>query len=203
MRGTIITLTIAVLAVTSPTWAESDSRPIVRAKAASMEIELQPAGRRLLRLPNLDFPLQIEPRCEVGMHIASVSISIADTSKSFHAADFFEKPKLETSMRLPRRQIGPLAIERFCTGDGKNSDNNDVLLIRDAFTAHVSMRCTDDINQSVIYETLALEVRMVCKIPGSDESDAISGQESSVSTTRLWPRNSRVRVQASSAISGL
>ena len=72
MRGTLISLTIIVLVATWPAWAESDSRPILRAEAASVELQLQPAGRRLLRLPNLDFVLQIEPHCGVGMHIASV-----------------------------------------------------------------------------------------------------------------------------------
>ena len=52
MRGTLISLTIIVLATTWPAWAESDNRPILRAKAASVELELQPTGRRLLRLPN-------------------------------------------------------------------------------------------------------------------------------------------------------
>ena len=203
MRGTLISLTIIVLATTWPAWAESDNRPILRAKAASVELQLQPSGRRLLRLPNLDFVLQIEPHCGVGMHIASVSISIADTSKSFRGMDFLEQSTLETTIRLPRRQIGPLAIVRFCTGEDKNSNNDDVLLIRDAFTAHVSLRCADGVRELVVYETLALAIRMVCKAPGHDKSDAIADQESSVSSTRLRPKNSRVRIQASSAASAL
>ena len=184
MRGTLISLTIIVLATTWPAWAESDNRPILRAKAASVELQLQPSGRRLLRLPNLDFALQIEPQCEVGMHIASVSISIADTSKSFRGMDFLEQSTLETTIRLPRRQIGPLAIERFCTGEDKNSNNDDVLLIRDAFTAHVSLRCADGVRELVVYETLALAIRMVCKAPERDKSNAIADQESSVSSMR-------------------
>jgi len=157
---------------------------MVRANAAVVELDRQPAGRRLLRLPNLDFPMQIEPRCGSGMHIESLSISIADTNRLFAATEFLEQSTLETSFRLPGRQIGPLAIERFCTADDENSNNSNTLFIRDALTAHISLRCADDVRQSVVYETLALEIRMICKIPENEESIAIASQVSSATSTR-------------------
>lgn len=198
-----ISITIIVLTVTSSGSAVSDDRPMVRAEAAVVELDRQPTGRRLLRLPNLDFPLQIEPRCGFGLRIESLSISIADTNKSFAAKDFLEQSTLETSFRLPGRQIGPLAIEQFCTADDESPSNSSTLIIRDALTAHISLRCADDVRQTVVYETLALEIRMVCKNPEREESTAIADQVSSATSTRLLPRNSRVRIQASSAADGL
>lgn len=188
MCGRLVLFSALILALAGPARGDEARRPIARAGPALAEISAQPAGSRLVRLPSLEFPFSIEPRCEAGTRLVSVSISIADTQKSFVAADFAEGPLLETTMLLPQRQLGPLATGQFCAADGLGPDDAKVLRIEDAFTASVSLRCANDARQTMNFETLPLEVRLSCKTTVRDDpmaADKEGRQEPSPPMTRF------------------
>ena len=182
MRGPLVLLSTTLLAITGATRGNDDIQPIARAEPVSVEIAPQPAGRRLIRLPSLEFTLQIEPRCEADTRVASVSISVADTRRTYDAAQFDKQPRLETSINIPQRQIGPLSIGQFCIASDDLQEAGQVMRVPDALTAQVSLRCANDAGQSIIYETLALEVRLLCQTVNDDGSN---DQESSASMSRF------------------
>ena len=164
---------------------DGDNRPAVVAKPARVGIDVAPAGRRLIHLPTLEFPLRIEPRCSPGLRIESVSISVADTRRTYSAQDFEKTATIETTLRLPGRQIGPLAIDAFCADKSEPATRR----VADALTANVSLHCTNDTQQSVNYEMLALDVLLHCDtkepVQPDFEGGATSGQESPSSSPRF------------------
>jgi len=172
MRRALVLFSVALSTVTAAA-AESDhSRAMVRATPALVEISPQAAGARLVNLPSLEFPLQIGPRCGADARVESLVISVADTQKRFVGSDFADNAMLEATLQLPQHQIGPIAIEPFCAADSRDSDPDRSLNIRDAFSASISLRCSNDIGQTISFETLALEVRLLCKSGHEDEIDA-------------------------------
>ena len=185
MRGPLVLAIILILATAAPSGAD-DAPPIIRAKPAVVEMTADPNRRRLTRLPSLEFPLRIEPRCAPDAHIRWLSISVADTRYNYDASDFDEQPVLDTTLSVPGRQIGPIAIEPFCPYDDPKSDSG--VRIPDAITANVSLLCATDAKESMIYESIALEVSLRCK-PADDTSDVgddlEDDQESSSSMTRF------------------
>ena len=148
--------------------AEQGAAPVTQSAAAEVTIDPVPAGQRLIRLPGIEFPLRVTPACAAGQEFASLSISIADTRRIFSATDFETEPVLETSLRVPGRQISPIAIDEFCVAAGSSSPTT--VSITDAFTAHIAMRCNSESQQLVNYDTLALEILLICRLP--DETAA-------------------------------
>lgn len=193
MRGQLVLLTTPMLAIALVAGADNYTQPIIRAKPALIEINVQTPGRNLITLPSLEFPLLIEPSCEEVANVAYVSISVADTRETFAAADFVGKSSLEAMLRLPQRQISPLAIGNFCSDDSSAGSEHS-MHVEDAFTAHVSLRCSGEGGQSVIYETLPLDVTVRCIIAFPETSDDVADdrpkdppkdQESSFSLRRF------------------
>ncbi len=183
MLGRPVIMTLPLLAAIGLALADDDSRLTIRSEAARVEIPAIPEGRRLIRLPRLDFRLIIEPQCAGNSSVESVSISVADTRRRYDTADFADQSVLETSLSLPRRQTGRLAIEQFCTHDEESSDRS--LLIPDAFTAQASLRCAGEAHQAMIYEAVRLGVRLLCKAPETTSESAGKNQESSSTTPSL------------------
>jgi len=172
MWHTLVLFSLALLAITAPASSSNHAQATVLAKPALVEIGPQPAVNRLLNLPSLEFPLTIEPRCAAGARIESLVISIADTQRRYVAADFAASGPLESTLLLPERQIGPLAIGQFCAAERLDPDPQRSLQIHDVFTASVSLRCSSDFGQTISFETLALDVSLSCKSAADEQSDA-------------------------------
>ncbi len=202
MRSIIICIAIMLLAAGTLGAEGAGSRLLFAFDAAVVEITPRPPGRHLIRLPGITFTMRMEPQCAAGLDAESVSISVADTRLNI-GRELLVNPApgqdavIANIMRIPRRQIGPLAIENFCvTGEEGNADT--LLHVRDALSAQLSLRCANESRQSIIYQTVALEITLSCQVPAGDQSSV-----SAVVPTRLRPRNSSVFSQASSAASAL
>ena len=111
MRGAFISIAIIVLAVDGSGEELSGDRLLVDINAASIEVSARPAGRQPIRLPDLEFEVRLEPRCAAGMNADSISVSVADTRIHIGRQTLAEQPVIEAKIRIPRKQIGPLAIE--------------------------------------------------------------------------------------------
>jgi len=178
-----------------------DSHLLFDFAAAHVEITPRPPGRRLIRLPGITFTLRVEPRCAAGLGAESVSISVADTRLNLGREALLnpapgEAAVVTRKMRIPRSQIGPVAIEDFCIA-GDESNATAALRVHDALSAQLSLRCADASRQSIVYQTVALEITLSCKV-------AVSNQLSvSVLPPRLRLRKSSVFSQASFAASAL
>lgn len=134
----------------------------VRSEPAAVAVSPQAAGRRLVRLPTLDFSLEIEPLCDNNMRAESLSISVADTRETVAFTDEDERI-VSTTLTLPRQQTAPLAVVDFCQIDEDRNQVSQELLVKDAFTAHLSLRCASDQQQTVVYATQPLDLTLLCR----------------------------------------
>ena len=147
-----------------PEQPELDAQPVSQAEPAQITMDPLPAGRRLIRLPGVEFPLRLAPACPDDLDFQSLLISIADTRRTFSAVDFDAAATIDTRVRVSARQTSPIAVDEFCVADAESTAS--AVTISDAFTASISMRCGSESQESVIYDTLALEIQLVCRLPG-------------------------------------
>jgi hypothetical protein len=130
-------------------------------------------GRKLIRPPALEFLLRIDAECGANAEIASISISIADTQKALTTTDLSEAAPIATRITIPARQISPIAVQNFCPMESAAA--GDELVVRDALTAQVSLRCTSEAGESITYASRALDVMLHC-----DAAADIQGEPSSL-----------------------
>jgi len=141
-------------------WAENTASLGVDADPAVVAIKPLTEGRKLIRPPALEFLLRIDAECDVDAEITSISISIADTRKALTSTDLSEAIPIATRITIPARQVSPIAVEDFCPMGSPAA--GDELVVRDALTAHVSLRCTSEAGESIIYASRALDVMLQC-----------------------------------------
>ncbi len=170
MHYRLIALFLAAAIIATPAKSDTASRIIVESEPAAAEIAPLPVGRRLIRLPTLEFALSVEPLCEVNMRAESISISVADTRETVIVGEVEDTSVVEVTLSIPRRQAPPLALTDFCHIAEDENLRSRELLVRDAFTAHLSLRCASDERQSVVYASQALDLTLRCKSANQDPS---------------------------------
>lgn len=140
-------------------------RLLVHAEPAVASIRPHSGKRKLIRLPELEFPLHISAHCGAGRAPESISVSIADSNKTLSgedlgAEDLAVSVSLDTSVRIASRQIAPLAIHEYCiTGN----ETQQPLLVTTALTAQVSLRCVKEDERTIIFRAQALDVVLNCE----------------------------------------
>lgn len=162
------TLLILALAASGSLAGDAAGRLSVSIDPARVEIDQQAMGRQLIRLPALEFALKIEADCGGSQDAASVSISIADTRLTIHRETLVEKAVIEKTVRVPQQQVPPMGIQDFCVADAEmsNEAGSPNLLINDALSAQLSLRCiNDDQQQTVLYRTVPLAIDLSCREP--------------------------------------
>ena len=114
----------------------------VDAETAVAVLEVQQAGRSLVRLPDIGFRLGIAAYCANGGQPQSMSITIADTRRT-----------------LPARQIAPLALQEFCVDPASEGDS---VLVTSALAVQASLRCSRGEDQSIVFAAEPLDIRVDC-----------------------------------------
>jgi hypothetical protein len=145
----------------------------LRTAAEPARVVLEPVADTLqyLKLPDLEFSLSIEPRCAPGTDFRSVLVSVADTRLWLDRSDLGDAEILQTSLKLPGLQTGQLRADHFCRTSGDYEDAR--LVIGDAFTARLSLRCSNEDRDSVAYATVPLEIVLECRTGrDTDEPEA-------------------------------
>ena len=159
MRGPFIFAALAVLISTDSRGEDADSRLSVEFDVAVAKIALRSSSRPI-QLPSLTFAVRIKASCSTPLEAKSISISIADTRINVRPDD---TGLIEKTIRVPTKQLGPIAVNDFCiAGDDVSPEQQ--LQLRDALSAQVSLRCSSDNRESMTYETVALEVALQCDI---------------------------------------
>jgi hypothetical protein len=151
-------------------------RLFVHAEPAVASITPHPGSRKLIRLPELEFSLRISAQCAAGRTSESISISIADTHRTFSGEDLPVAAKLETSVRISPRQIAPIAMRDFCVA---GSESRSSLLVTTALTAQISLRCVKDDERSIAFRAEALDVLLSC-----ETGDATAPDVAAIKTPR-------------------
>ena len=162
-------LLLLSLATVSVAWSASPARLTVEVPPAVAALQPLAEGRRLLRLPALEFQFGIDANCGSEQAVASVSISIADTRKTLGGEAFRDNAVVNATVALPARQIAPIAVDGFCPASQTESSS---LLIQGAVTAHLSLRCASADGDSISYTSQSLDVTVVCDTGASDQGTA-------------------------------
>lgn len=152
------------------------------AQTATVEISPQPAGRRLITLPELEFQVHVDAICRGNSSAESLSISIADTIETHYVSTSNVKKSgdlvVDTTIKVTTGQLAPIPIDGFCTSDKDDANAAETiatqeLLFPAAFAATISLRCSTGSSQSVDYVSVPLDIRLVCK-PNAASVDARS-----------------------------
>ena len=126
------------------------------------------AERSPLALPDLEYNFRIHARCHDDLEATSLSLAIADSRQSFNQSQIASGELNTVNLRIPSSQIAPLVIANFCVApDTATGEENPQppLLIQSALTAHVSLLCASEGNQSMKYASAPLDVELHCSRP--------------------------------------
>ncbi|NIV17522.1 MAG: hypothetical protein GWN47_03740 [Woeseiaceae bacterium] len=153
---------------------------LLEASANTVKVTVAPLadGKEFVRLPALEFDLAIKAECPATAVPESLSISVADTRKSFGADEI--GGIVETRLALPRRQSAYLRVVDFCREDD-DSGTPCSRIVADVFTARLSLRCNEEGVQSIVYTTLPLDVELQCEIEDEPEIQDASFSEAGAS----------------------
>ena len=167
MRIVILYSLIACLAPGHTYGDESESQLLVTLDAATIVVQPRPSNSRLINLPGIEFAMHVKTQCNEGMQAESVSVSVADTRVNFGPEVLNEQDKLEASIRIPGKQIAPLAVDSFCVAE-EGETVNARLRVNDVLSAQVSLKCAAEDQHSIFYQTAALDVVLSCESPDGD-----------------------------------
>lgn len=137
----------------------------VQAEPAVATLAVQQAGRNLVRLPDVEFRLGLSMHCASGGQPESLSITIADTHRNLGAEALQAGNEIDVALRVPARQIAPLALQEFCIDPASEGDS---ILITSAMAVQASLRCSRDDGQSIVFAAAPLDIRVEC-IGSADE----------------------------------
>jgi hypothetical protein len=154
-------------------------RLLVDAQAAVVEIDPSADDRKLIKLPNLQFPLTIQPLCGATGRVESVSVSAADTRRNYGVDDIDEQSVIDAALSIPSQQLGPVRIGDFCRTPIVNAVEDTELTIQGALTAHLSLLCVNDEEHSITYVSQALDIVLRCNNVDDASIESPEDQESS------------------------
>jgi len=151
-----------LLPVLSSTPASAET--VLKFSADTPTANVMPRSRERapLQLPDLEYQFRIDAVCRDDLSPASLSLSVADTRRTFNAA-----------------QIAPVVIANFCVSEGdanQASTSNSSLTVHSALSAQASLLCIGDTDRSMKYASANLDVILVCENP-NDESDAAADRQ--------------------------
>lgn len=99
-----------------------------------------------------------------------MSLSVADTRKAFDGDQFGEDGLRSFGLRVPARQIAPMAVEEFCIAAPDPAQPTQ-LTVSGALSAHASLLCGDDTEQKMTYVTRPLDVVLECGSGDAEETE--------------------------------
>jgi hypothetical protein len=166
-----LALFLAATALAGTAWPDVAARLSVEAAPAVAALQSPPEGRSLVRLPALEFEFGILADCGPDRVATSVSISVADTRTTLTGDELLADGPIVAAIRLPAQQLSPVAVDGFCSETAADDGANQVL-IHDAATAHVSLRCANETGESITYASKSLDVTLVCDALTDDQGDA-------------------------------
>lgn len=139
--------------------AESSAQVLAKVDPVQVSVTPPEESRRLIRLPDLEFQLIVNARCSKDHHPASLSVSVADTRRTLLAENIADSADIIVDLSVPASQASPIPVGDFCSSAKPETRE---LLIRDAFIAHLSLRCIGDDGESITYATRPLAVALTC-----------------------------------------
>ena len=150
--------------------AQQDNALHVTADTPEIEVESRVAGRSFISLPSLSYALEVTQTCDAGLAPTSLSLSVADTRRTFGAEDLSEHALLTLDLTIPAGQIGPIALADFCisvtdteneAGD-RERRSNDKLRIPAVLSLQAALLCASESESRMVYASHSLDVALNC-----------------------------------------
>jgi hypothetical protein len=179
MRILKISLLLTALTMAGLALSEPETHLSVSAAAATAAVTELPAGRRPVALPALEYEFLIEFQCPPPMQAESISISVADSQRTLRTPEIDGLAVITSDITVPRQQLSPLVLDGFCQVTDDEKTRLTELAVADAFTAHVSLRCAGEGQQSIHYVTRTLGLSLQCLSPKEDEATIDQGASTS------------------------
>lgn len=144
----------------------------VSASTPEVSISTRPAGRSFLRLPSLQYEFVLETDCPSGLQAESLSLSIADTRIS-NTISTDSSSRIELSVNVPATQIGPIAVDQFCSDSSAADGGPHTLQIASVLSAQAALLCAGDSGSEMTYESKSLDVLLRCENDDMSETDPL------------------------------
>jgi hypothetical protein len=162
-----------LLPVLSSTPVSAETVLKFSADTATANVMPRSRERAPLQLPDLEYQFRIDAVCRDDLSPASLSLAVADTRRTFNAAQIVAGALDEVRLLVPADQIAPVVIANFCVADGDTDQaatSASHLTVHAALSAQASLLCIGDTDRSMKYASANLDVMLVCENP-NDESD--------------------------------
>jgi len=144
--------------------AEPDALTI-EANTPVVEIGSRTAGRNFVRLPSLQYGIELNAQCTTGFLPKAMSLSVADTRKTLNNNDISTETTT-TILTVPASQIAPVAVDGFCIADAEDqSAENDTLTITSVLSLQASLLCANETESRMTYASSGLDITLVCRAP--------------------------------------
>lgn len=155
----LLSLPVAVLSL-----AVTASAGELRLSASTPEVNVstRPAGRNFMRLPSLRYEFVVESGCPEGLSPETLSLSIADTRVTKNQEDI-QSTATSLSVNVPASQIGPVAVEQFCTAESIEQERRQSLRLSSVLSAQSSLLCVGDNGNDMTYASASLDVVLQCE----------------------------------------
>ena len=173
MNIRLILMLIPALLLADKSRPDAAAQLIVQATPAIVQVKVLAEGRKLIRLPTLEFRFTLQAVCAVNTEAKSISISVADTRKTISGDDIATVSDMPIIFSVPARQVSPVAVNGFCPV-ADDRDRLAELLVRSAVTAHLSLRCSGEKGEAITYASHALDVMLQCPGRGDDQGESVS-----------------------------
>jgi len=164
--------------------AQLDGELHVRADTPVVNIEKRDDGRNFMRLPSLTYELDIAKKCGGDLEPTVLSLSVADTRRTFKADDFEEGENLAIRFAVPAAQIGPIAVESFCARADAPDNEDEVeveqgtgeaesMTVPAVLSLQASLLCASETESRITYASASLDVTLACSGPETDASASV------------------------------
>lgn len=162
---------VASLSSTSIAWADELA---LSANTPEVSISTRPAGRNFMRLPALKYDFAVDASCGDGLSPESLSLSIADTRVT-NSLNNDTGPRVELSVNVPASQIGPIAVDQFCSTDSTDSgeDGHATLRVPAVLSAQAALMCFSESGNEMTYASESLDVLLRCDTEDESETHSI------------------------------
>ena len=165
MRSLFLCAALTLLSSAESRGDDTGATLFVQFEPAIAKVALR-SNSRPVQLPRLTFAVRVEASCPATLEAQSISLSIADTRIRLQPD---ESGVVDKTISVPQKQLGPIAVNDFCMA-GDDTDSEQQISLKDALSAQLSLRCSGENQESIQYETAALEVILQCEIPENTQA---------------------------------
>ncbi len=172
-HGSHLVLSLLVITILLSVRVDASEEPTIEIASSTPSVVLAPRPYgRFIRLPSLEIEFSVRPSCPGDSQPQSVTLSVADTRKSIGVENLTARQIATITLQVPAKQIAPIAAADFCriSGDDGSVYEGKELTFADALTAHASLRCSADSDDSITYVSHALNVKIRCE---EDDTEAL------------------------------